>query len=287
MAGYVKLFRSIWQDAEFVALSCEAQHLYLLIISQPDMTHVGVLPLTISRWARLTHAKTSVDIRNSLAELEAARFVVVDTATEELLVRSYILHDRAHLQTNGKKSLVNAYGQVLSDQLQTVLATLLATVDVTVDAPVVETVELLQYPVTTTATVDQSSSSGFDAWADRVTQAAAETLYDRRPDAVRDPFTWQRSVAQAMRTERAERLRAAYGMALEIDLAARWILGEPVTTGSERTWWPDPDCPECTDGHHSWTDDTDRYYVANCPRRLTSNPTTTDDASVIQLRRTP
>ncbi len=51
MAGYVKLYRSVWQDPDFVALPPAAQRLYFLLISQPDLTHVGVLPLMPARCA--------------------------------------------------------------------------------------------------------------------------------------------------------------------------------------------------------------------------------------------
>ena len=43
MAGYVKLFRSIWNDPDFRALTRGQQQLYMLLISQQDLSNVGVL----------------------------------------------------------------------------------------------------------------------------------------------------------------------------------------------------------------------------------------------------
>lgn len=140
MAGYVKLYRSVWQDPDFVALPPAAQRLYFLLISQPDLTHVGVLPLMPARWSRLSAGTTPAEVRDSIDTLAAADFVRVDADTEELWVRSYIDYDEAWRLTNGAKSLVRAYGQVLSRPLAEAIATVLARVGVRVATTLDETV---------------------------------------------------------------------------------------------------------------------------------------------------
>lgn len=123
MAAYVKLLRSIWRDADFRTLSSDAQRLYMLLISQADINHAGVLSLAAGRWANLAPDTTPVDIRTGLDELAAARFIVIDPDTEELWVRSYIVHDEAWRSPNGKKALVKAHAAVLSEGLRQAITT--------------------------------------------------------------------------------------------------------------------------------------------------------------------
>lgn len=148
MAGYVKLLRSIWTDPDFVALDTEAQRLYLLLISQPDISHVGVVPFMPARWARLSVTSTVDATLDATLVLEAHNFVAVDNETGELWVRSYIIHDEAWKLTNGKKSLVNAHERVYSPRLRNLIATVLATVDVTVTSTLEPTVDVSHKPAT-------------------------------------------------------------------------------------------------------------------------------------------
>lgn len=155
MAGYVKLQRSIWNDADFLALSAEDQRTYMLLISQADISHVGVLPLTPGRWSRLAAGSTPGRIRASLDRLASAQFILTDPDTEELLVRSYIVHDEAHKLTNGTKSLQMAYDRVMSPRLRSVIVTILTTVDVRVDS----TVESSQQPAAKPSSHKPAASS--------------------------------------------------------------------------------------------------------------------------------
>lgn len=125
MAGYVKLERSIWQDRDFLALSDGAQRMYLMLISQPDVSHVGILPYTPTRWSRLSPTTTQPAVEGFLNELEAARFVHIDTTTEELLIRSYITYDGAHASPNGKKALRRSFTKIHSRLLATIVIDLL------------------------------------------------------------------------------------------------------------------------------------------------------------------
>jgi hypothetical protein len=84
---------TIWQDADFVALSAEDQRTYLMAFSQPGISLCGVLPLTLARWARMASDTDADALRASIGRLERARFVVADYDTEELLIRTFICHD--------------------------------------------------------------------------------------------------------------------------------------------------------------------------------------------------
>lgn len=98
MADYVQIRHSIWTDEDFLALSAAAQHMYLLLASQPDMNHAGVLVYRPRRWSRLTKGMTTEDVEAALRELEAAWFIAIDHDAEELLVRSVIRTDEKYRQ---------------------------------------------------------------------------------------------------------------------------------------------------------------------------------------------
>lgn len=83
----------IWQDKDFRALPRHAQTLYIQLLSQPNVNNAGVLPLMISKWAKGCDDETTASIREALDVLEGARFIVVDTDSEEVLIRSFMRND--------------------------------------------------------------------------------------------------------------------------------------------------------------------------------------------------
>lgn len=116
---YAKLFRDIWADKDFCRLGPEARYIYLYLVSQPDLNAAGVLPLTVRRWA--TGAGLSQDAINAAAALLDERgYVVTDTGTEELLVRTFIRND-------GLWRIPNTLYAVVRDAARTVSPTLRAT----------------------------------------------------------------------------------------------------------------------------------------------------------------
>lgn len=127
MAGYVKLQRAVWQDQDYTALPAGPQRLYLLLISQPTISHVGVLAYTPGRWATLAADTTAEDMAAALDTLEAHGYVLVDRDTEEVWVRTYMHHDELHRVHNGRKALEKAAGQVHSVPLREAVTTAMST----------------------------------------------------------------------------------------------------------------------------------------------------------------
>lgn len=89
---------SIWTDRDFIALPGLAQRMYLFLLSQPDLSHAGLIPLRTRRWASKSPGTTAADIEKELDRLAAARFVVVDYDTEELLIRTFVRNDGVYKQ---------------------------------------------------------------------------------------------------------------------------------------------------------------------------------------------
>lgn len=90
---YAPVMCSIWDDEDFVALDPDAQRLYILLLSQKKLSMVGVVPYAPRNWSRGCHVTDATAIEATLAKLVAARFVIVDHDTDELLVRTMVKHD--------------------------------------------------------------------------------------------------------------------------------------------------------------------------------------------------
>jgi hypothetical protein len=117
--GMVKT--SIWQDEDFRILNLAAQHAYVLLLSQPQMNNCGVLPLTPTKWMRYTRGMTRRTLIEALRSLEKARFIVCSYDTDEVLVRSFIRHDRIEMQPKLVISAKKQYDEIESMKIRRVL----------------------------------------------------------------------------------------------------------------------------------------------------------------------
>lgn len=115
---YAKLLCSVWADLDWKDRTSEAQRLYLLVLSQPDVTYAGVVPYRPRRWATMSKDSSLTKVRRALSELEASGYLVVDDATEEVLIRSFIRHDNPLKVPNVARSMVKAYRTILSEHLR-------------------------------------------------------------------------------------------------------------------------------------------------------------------------
>ncbi|MEZ0090038.1 hypothetical protein [Streptacidiphilus sp. EB129] len=119
--GHGRILTSIWEDADFLMLSQEQQRLYLFLISQPNLNHAGLLPLTLKRWARKAAGLSASDLEKTLAELNAGRFIVLDDDTEELLIRSFVRNDGVWKQPKVMGAMVSGAMEISSMLLRRAL----------------------------------------------------------------------------------------------------------------------------------------------------------------------
>lgn len=90
--GHGRILTSVWEDSDFIALTQEQQRLYLFLISQPNLNHAGLLPLTLRRWTTKARDIDERELRQSLDVLEKNGFIATDPETEELYVCGYYRH---------------------------------------------------------------------------------------------------------------------------------------------------------------------------------------------------
>ena len=112
--SYAKLLTSIWRNDDYLRLGAAAQRMYVLLLSQPDLSPVGVLTVAERRLADLAPDTTVATIRKALSELQAAAFIVVDDATSEAWVRSFLHHDGVLTSPNVLKAAARSYSAVHS-----------------------------------------------------------------------------------------------------------------------------------------------------------------------------
>ena len=120
--NYANILTAIWRDEDFRALSIAGQHAYLLLATQPDISAAGVLPLSVKRWSTRAKDSTPEGIVAALKELQEHRFVVFDTVTEELLVRSFVRWDGGATNPKRRPVILRAAADVESPAIRRVLA---------------------------------------------------------------------------------------------------------------------------------------------------------------------
>lgn len=185
--SYARIITAIWRNPTFRALDPMSQWLYILLVTQPDISAVGMLPLTLRRWASLAADCPPETVQTALDRLSARRFVAVDVATEEVLVRSFVRWDGGF--TNRKRLPVIRRGalDVASAELRSVLRFELDRLDVEVDGLSDRASDGLsdalsdpeEPPLTHSADTAESSSEfpQVDRLSDRASHAVSDAPY--------------------------------------------------------------------------------------------------------------
>jgi hypothetical protein len=112
---------AIWVDEDFRALTADAQRAYILFLSQPKITNCGVIAYLPRKLARLAADDSPTRLERAVDELAAARFVIVDRDTDELLVRTFVRHDKIESQPKLKAAAIDEFREVESLQIRRIL----------------------------------------------------------------------------------------------------------------------------------------------------------------------
>lgn len=113
---HARLLLTIWDDPHWRALTSAQQSTYLALLASKDLSWCGVAPLLPQRLAGSAADLTEGKVRSSLKVLadQPGRFLVVDEATAEVAVRSYVRHDEILKQPNIRKAMVKGLDRVHS-----------------------------------------------------------------------------------------------------------------------------------------------------------------------------
>lgn len=114
---YAKFYVTVW-GSDFRQLTRGAQHLYFQLVSNPKLSAAGCVTIQPRKWANQSADTTPAEIEADLSELAAKRYVLIDDDTEELLVRSFIHHDRGYRNKYLLKSIETAIAAIESPALR-------------------------------------------------------------------------------------------------------------------------------------------------------------------------
>lgn len=113
------LLSAMWSESRWTALTSAAQQTYMLVLSQPKLSLVGVIDFLPGRWATLSAGTTAADVRGTVAELADAGYVVLDEDTDELAVRWFVSDDLPQApNVNQMKGIWSAWGAIASPVLR-------------------------------------------------------------------------------------------------------------------------------------------------------------------------
>lgn len=111
----------IWGDDEFLDLPVDAQALYWRLWTSPARTYCGAHEWKPGKLAQSAGDWSLERLLTAAAVLSERLFLIIDTSTEECLLRSWIKHDGLWKQPNMAVSMANARGVVASKVLRGVI----------------------------------------------------------------------------------------------------------------------------------------------------------------------
>jgi len=115
---HARIRLDMWTDDDFTDLTSPAQWLYMHLISSGGMSYAGVTDWRPARIAGASVELTANDVEMIAQELESGDYVVIDRATEECLVRSFVKHDGFMDKWNMAAAFCSAWTSVSSKALR-------------------------------------------------------------------------------------------------------------------------------------------------------------------------
>ena len=118
---HARIELNIWTDDDWLDLTPGAQHLYLVLLTHPDLSYAGVADWRPNRLRVMASRWDADDVKRAAEELARNLYIVVDEDTEEVLVRSFVRNDGLMKQPNLAKAMVKAARSIASRNIRAVL----------------------------------------------------------------------------------------------------------------------------------------------------------------------
>ncbi|WP_159067402.1 hypothetical protein [Gordonia iterans] len=112
---------AIWGDDDFLDLTIDEQMLFMRLWTSPGLTYCGAGDWHPGRLAQSATDWTRERIERAAAGLSRGRFLIIDTDTDEFLLRSWIRHDGLWKTPNMAVSMANARADLASRTLRAVV----------------------------------------------------------------------------------------------------------------------------------------------------------------------
>lgn len=118
---FAKIKAAIWQDDDFRALPIHAQHLYFVILTDPELSYCGVTDWRPRRMAPKAHQWGLDTIYDAATILTEKHLLIIDEETEEVLVRSFLRHDGVMQHNKLCISATRAFATIGSNHIRGVV----------------------------------------------------------------------------------------------------------------------------------------------------------------------
>lgn len=115
---YAQIRQDMWSDDAWRGLTAPAQWLYMLLLSDPRLTYVGVTDWHPGKIAQRAKECTPRDVLIAASELADAWFVVIDEETEEVMIRSHLKHDPLMRNPRLAVTMAKDFGAVGSNKIR-------------------------------------------------------------------------------------------------------------------------------------------------------------------------
>lgn len=112
---------NLWADQDWRDIPKGAKYLYLMLLSHPTLSYVGVADWRIGRLAAMSPDDTTKQLHADAQALQDARFIFIDEDTEEVLIRSFLRHDGLLKQPKLSISMVNAFASATSKPIRQII----------------------------------------------------------------------------------------------------------------------------------------------------------------------
>jgi hypothetical protein len=117
---FAQIKLAIWADDDWRDLSPLARYLYLTLLTSPTLSHCGVADWRPTRIGALNGMDPHA-VADFGAELIEALYLVIDTESEEVLIRSFIRNDGLMKQPKMAVAMASAHAGVASQVIRGVI----------------------------------------------------------------------------------------------------------------------------------------------------------------------
>lgn len=115
---YAQVRPDMWLDDDWRSLTPHAQHLYLVLLTDPGLSYAGVAEWKPGRLRQRANEWNATDLIIAAQECSDRHFLIFDDETEEVSVRSFLRHDGLMKQPRMAVSMALAFGQIGSNKIR-------------------------------------------------------------------------------------------------------------------------------------------------------------------------
>ena len=105
------------RDEDWAELTTLHHDCYMALVCSEDITWAGVVPYAPLRFSSFASDLNERRVMKAWAELEEVNLLVIDKATAEILVRTFLKHDNVIAKPNLTKAMIAAYNRVRSQSI--------------------------------------------------------------------------------------------------------------------------------------------------------------------------